>query len=243
MSQSESIAKLAEALAKAQGLMEGASKDSINPFFKSKYADLSSVWDACRKPLSENGLSIVQISDFLPDNPDMVCIETILCHTSGEWIKGKLAVKPVKPDPQSVGSCITYLRRYSLQSMVGIAPEDDDGNAASGEDDKEKKMSSPQLPPTPSPVAPEPPSLLVPGSDLHKQIEAKIGEAGINRELLKQYLFDKGKIGIKDDRPSLTTMTIENAEKMIKAWGAVLRSYEEWRMKQGEWRMKQAGES
>lgn len=137
MNQSESIAELSAALAKAQGVMAGASKDSSNPFFKSKYADLSSVWDACRKPLSDNGLSVVQTSEFMPENPDMVCIETVLCHASGQWIKGKLAVKPVKSDPQSVGSCITYLRRYSLQSMVGIAPEDDDGNAATGKGNPE----------------------------------------------------------------------------------------------------------
>jgi hypothetical protein len=132
MNKSESIKELSAALAKAQGVMEGATKDAANPFFKSKYADLSSVWAACRKALSSNGLSIIQTSDFLPELPDMVCIDTTLCHSSGEWISGRMVVKPVKTDPQAVGSCITYLRRYSLQSMVGIAPEDDDGNSASG---------------------------------------------------------------------------------------------------------------
>jgi hypothetical protein len=146
MNQSESIAELSAALAKAQGIMEGASKDSANPFFKSKYADLASVWDACRKPLSDNGLSVVQTTEFMPEHPDMVCIETILCHASGQWIKGRLAVKPVKSDPQSVGSCITYLRRYSLQSIVGIAPEDDDGNAASGKNDTKKQPEATTAP-------------------------------------------------------------------------------------------------
>ena len=140
MEQSESIAELSAALAKAQGEMEGAAKDSSNPFFKSEYADLSSVWDACRKPLSNNGLSVVQTPEFMPDHPDIVCLDTILCHSSGQWIKGRLAVKPVKSDPQSVGSCITYLRRYSLQSMVGIAPDDDDGNAASGKNEGKKTL-------------------------------------------------------------------------------------------------------
>jgi hypothetical protein len=147
MNQSESIAELSAALAKAQGIMEGASKDSANPFFKSKYADLASVWDACRKPLSDNGLSVVQTTEFMPEHPDMVCIETILCHASGQWIKGRLAVKPVKSDPQSVGSCITYLRRYSLQSIVGIAPEDDDGNAASGKNEAKKQPEATTAPP------------------------------------------------------------------------------------------------
>ncbi len=154
MNHSDSIAKLSEALARAQGVMGGASKDSSNPFFKSKYADLSAVWDACRKPLTDNGLSVVQTADFIPEYPEMVCIETILCHSSGEWIRGRLAVKPMKPDPQSVGSCITYLRRYSLQSMVGIAPEDDDGNAASGkgkdpEPTKTVKKKVEDVPPSP----------------------------------------------------------------------------------------------
>lgn len=157
MNQSDSIGKLAEALAKAQSAMEGSQKDGNNPYFKSAYSTLSAVWDACRKPLTDNGLSVVQTADFIPEHPEMVCIETILCHASGEWIRGRLAVKPVKPDPQSVGSCITYLRRYSLQSMVGIAPEDDDGNAASGKGKepeqikftKKKVEDTPPPPPAP----------------------------------------------------------------------------------------------
>jgi len=141
--QSETIGKLAEALAKAQAVMEGATKGSANPFFKSKYADLGAVWDACRKPLSDNGLSVVQVSEFIPEQPDMVCVVTTLMHASGEWIGGRLAVRPVKQDPQGVGSCITYLRRYSLQSIVGIAPEDDDGNAASGLRNEPVKKAAP----------------------------------------------------------------------------------------------------
>ena len=131
MNSSESIAKLAEALAKAQAQIEGAKKTADNPFYKSKYADLSEVWEACRKPLTANGLSVVQTQAYLPEAPDMVVIDTRLLHSSGEWIEGRLALKPVKADPQSIGSAITYARRYSLQSIVGIAPEDDDGNAAS----------------------------------------------------------------------------------------------------------------
>lgn len=129
MQTSETIGKLAEALAKAQGAIQGAIKDQANPYFKSKYADLSSVWDACRKPLSENGLAIVQTT--CGHDPDNVTVETLLTHLSGEWIKSTLTMRPVKSDPQGIGSCITYARRYSLAAMVGVAPEDDDGNAAS----------------------------------------------------------------------------------------------------------------
>lgn len=127
--QSESLGKLADALAKAQGQIRGAIKDSENPFFKSSYADLAAVWDACREPLSKNGLSIIQTTDMQNNE---VLLVTTLVHSSGEFIRGVYPIRPVKPDPQSMGSAVTYARRYALQAMVGIAPEDDDGNAAAG---------------------------------------------------------------------------------------------------------------
>lgn len=127
MEKSESINELAAALAKAQGQIEGAKKDTANPFFKSKYADLSSVWDACRKALSENSLSVVQIPDEAASG---VAIETMLLHSSGQWIKGRYTMPVLKNDAQAVGSAITYARRYALAALVGVAPEDDDGNGA-----------------------------------------------------------------------------------------------------------------
>lgn len=144
---SDSIAALAAALSKAQGSMTGATKHADNPFFKSKYADLASVWDACREPLSTNGLAVVQTVDDANDN-GRIAVETVLMHASGEWISGRIAMKPVKDDPQAFGSAITYARRYGLQAIVGIAPEDDDGNAASGklnpkvETDKKSRQST-----------------------------------------------------------------------------------------------------
>lgn len=121
--------KLFAALAKAQAMIEGAAKGKENPHFRSKYADLASVWDACRDALTKNGLSVIQ----RPHETDgsTVKIETMLCHESGEWISGFLVMKPTKGDPQGIGSALTYCRRYALASMVGVAPEDDDGNAAS----------------------------------------------------------------------------------------------------------------
>jgi len=130
MEQSPTLAELGKALAKAQGEIKGAIKDSQNPYFKSNYADLTSVWEACRKPLSSNGLSVIQASS--DSIPETITIETTLLHSSGEWVRGKLAMKPVKSDPQSIGSCITYARRYALAAIVGICPEDDDGNDATG---------------------------------------------------------------------------------------------------------------
>jgi ERF superfamily len=129
MQTSETINEIATALSKAQGEMGGAVKDSANPFFKSKYADLASVWDACRGPLAKHGLAIVQSpsADGL-----RVSVDTLLTHTSGQWMRGTVSVNAKEDSPQAVGSAITYLRRYALQSFAGVAPEDDDAEAAHG---------------------------------------------------------------------------------------------------------------
>ena len=128
MERSESIAALAAALAKAQSTIQGAIKDTANPFFKSKYADLASVKDAVQIPLSSNGLSYVQVVHN-PENG--VGVETILMNASGEWLSGGVVFVPVsKADAQGYGSALTYARRYSLSAITGVAPEDDDGNAA-----------------------------------------------------------------------------------------------------------------
>lgn len=130
MNKSESVAGLAAALAKAQGQMKGAIKDSANPFFKSKYADLASVVEAIRAAFSTNGLSYIQTVE--PSEKDEVRVETTLLHASGEWIScGVLSLPVSKVDAQGYGSALTYARRYSLSAAVGVAPEDDDGNAAS----------------------------------------------------------------------------------------------------------------
>ena len=131
MNKSESIAGLAAALAKAQGAMKGAVKDSANPFFKSKYADLASVVEAIRSAFSANGLSYIQTVE--PSDKEEVRVETTLLHASGEWIScGVLALPVSKVDAQGYGSALTYARRYSLSAAAGISTElDDDGNAAS----------------------------------------------------------------------------------------------------------------
>ena len=131
MTHSESIANLAAALAKAQGTIEGASKDTKNPHFNSRYADLASVVDACRKALADNELSVVQSPSTKDGN--LVLMTTMLLHSSGEWIESDpLQVQARDAAPQAVGSCLTYLRRYQLASMVGVAPADDDAEAAEG---------------------------------------------------------------------------------------------------------------
>jgi ERF superfamily len=133
MDMSPNIAELATALSKAQGQMVGASKSAANLFFKSKYADLESVWDACRKPLSENGLAILQSPHTdLVEGSLRVSVQTLLTHTSGQWISDTMTVSAKEDSPQALGSCVTYLRRYALQSFAGIAPTEDDGEAAEG---------------------------------------------------------------------------------------------------------------
>jgi len=138
MNQSEQLNELAAALSKAQGQIEGAKKDSANPFFKSKYADLASVWEACRKPLADNGLSIIQCPE---ESENGIAIETMLLHSSGQWKSSRYSMPVSKVDAQAVGSAITYGRRYALAAMVGVAPEDDDGNAAAKGNMEEKTKS------------------------------------------------------------------------------------------------------
>lgn len=141
MEKSETVAELAKAMTKMQGQLTSVRKDKVNPFYHSLYADLSSVWEVCRKPLAENGLGVIQALDT---GVEGTALETMLLHSSGEWIKGRVLVKPVKDDPQGLGSAVTYLRRYALCAMLGIsAEEDEDGNAASGKSGQTQNKQAP----------------------------------------------------------------------------------------------------
>lgn len=131
MQKSETIGKLSKALTAVQSQLRPALKDSDNPFFKSKYADLNAVWDSSRELLAKNGLAVIQGNSVGLDNT--VIVETILSHESGEWVQSELCLPLAKHDPQGVGSAITYGRRYGLAAIVGIVSDvDDDGNHASG---------------------------------------------------------------------------------------------------------------
>lgn len=116
------------ALAKAQTEMGKALKDSNNPHFKSKYADLASVMDACLPALNKNGIAVLQPTY---DDEGKMYVKTVLVHgESGETVECRVPLIVQKQDMQGYGSAVTYARRYGLMSMAGIAPEDDDGNAA-----------------------------------------------------------------------------------------------------------------
>lgn len=132
MKQSESIAELASALSKAQGQIKPAKMDKVNPYFKSKYATLGSVWEVCRKPLADNGLSIVQSPIAPLGDLNAIGLTTRLFHSSGEYLEDTMYItmEASKNNAQAAGKIITYLRRYALSAMLGIvADEDNDGNA------------------------------------------------------------------------------------------------------------------
>jgi hypothetical protein len=129
LNSSPSVKELATALAVVQGQLTFAKKDSKNPFFKSNYADLESVWEACRSLLSENGLAIMQFpGDYVDGN---MTLTTVMTHSSGEWVAQNMSLPVSKPDAQGAGSAITYMRRYALAAIVGVVQADDDGNSAS----------------------------------------------------------------------------------------------------------------
>ena len=136
---SQSLDKLAAALSKAQALFQPAAKNKTNPHLKSKYADLVSVTEAVKKPLSDNGLSYVQLMEG--DKADITCITTLM-HTSGQWIASRLTMHSKDTTPQAMGSAITYARRYGLSAMLGIVTdEEDDGEASQPKEAKNAATS------------------------------------------------------------------------------------------------------
>jgi hypothetical protein len=129
MRHSEQIDQIAKALSQAQKSIKGAKKDSNNPHYKSRYADLSSVWDACREALTAQGLAVVQSAGSVDGQ---LRVSTMLVHTSGQWFADDLLVPVRDAGPQAVGGAITYGRRFSLAAFAGVAPEDDDAESAEG---------------------------------------------------------------------------------------------------------------
>lgn len=135
MLMSDNVADLAAALALAQGEVENAHKNSANPHFRSKYADLAEIINTVRPVFAKHGLAVIQSPSYADG---LVSVTTLLTHKSGQWIKDMASAPASKLDAQGVGSAVTYLRRYSLAAFAGIAQEDDDGNAAS-----QRKVASP----------------------------------------------------------------------------------------------------
>lgn len=134
--QSNELGELFKALSAAQGEIANAAKGSVNPFFKapgkpegSKYADLAAIRDAIKEPLAKHGLCVIQQP---LTRGSAVGVRTVLGHVSGQYMACVATTQPKDQGPQAYGSCVTYLRRYALSAVTGVAPEDDDGEGAEG---------------------------------------------------------------------------------------------------------------
>ncbi len=207
MSQSDQINELASALAKAQGRITGALKDSENPFFKSKYADLAAVWDACREALSQNGLAVIQTTGM---DEFGLNLETTLAHSSGQWIKGILPIRPIKNDPQGIGSAITYARRYALAALVGVAQVDDDGNAAS-----QRGLAHPEQP-GPNDGQTEVEEYRIP-SHLNAKLAGKVPSA-CDPAILRETIAATEQKYMGKVMPAGAVAFIRNCEPVVAAW-------------------------
>lgn len=209
MEKSENIAEIIKALIKIQPQLKPAIKDKANPFLKTKYADLSGVWDSCRDLLKESGLAVVQVCG-IGDNGSY--LETILMHESGQWISGKYPLKPVKDDdPQAMGSAMTYARRYNLAAILGIVTDDDDAEGAMGRQTESKPKTATRPEPQRDPAIPAP-------------------KAATQEQLNKLDAYKKaGKnIKIKVDTygwsiTKLSELTYDQAEKLINDFSAEVK--------------------
>jgi hypothetical protein len=144
MESSQTIAKISQALVKAQAEMGNAKKESTNPFFKSKYADLNAIREAVLPVLTKHGIAVIQPT--VTQNGSNY-VKTILLHESGEYIAGITEIVCSKVnDAQAHGSGLTYARRYGLQSIVNVGADDDDGNQASNPVESKPKKDLPELP-------------------------------------------------------------------------------------------------
>lgn len=131
--------KLLSALTKAQGVLKVAKKDSNNPFFKNVYADLVSVIKASREALCTNGLSVIQRLDR---EEGRLVLLTRLCHASGQWIESAITVNPSNNNIQTLGSYLTYLRRYTYAALVGVVASDEDDDAEKAVQEDRKRRTS-----------------------------------------------------------------------------------------------------
>jgi hypothetical protein len=141
-SRSDDLKDLFGALAKAQAEMLAAELSNENPYFKTRYADLAAIVKASRPALTKHGLSLIQ--QLITHEDGHTVLHTVLGHVSGQWIESRIRIVPPKSDVQSLGSYITYLRRYSIASLCGIvtAGDDDDGHLAMQQQEREQLVKN-----------------------------------------------------------------------------------------------------
>jgi len=202
MTKSESIVKLATALTAFQKEVEGAKKAADNPYYNSKYADLAEIWRTIREPLTKNGLSVTQLCNNAEpvriDDKNVVlqiAVETVLLHSSGEFISGVVTLPLTKRDPQAAGSAITYARRYGLSAILGIHQEDDDANTHSS-----KSEPAPTKAPTKQFLTTLLNSKFATGSEQYDHYSELIDIAGDDAELLNV----QKQLMLKPDKPKAT---------------------------------------
>jgi hypothetical protein len=186
-------ASIAAALAAAQAEMGKALKSASNPHFKTKYADLSSVCEACMPALTKHGIAVIQPT--VHDETGRY-VETVLLHSSGESLTCKVPLIVSKNDMQGYGSAVTYARRYGLMCMAGIAPEDDDGNAAAAAAPREERRP-PAHRPDPSHKGPSPADIAIASlgnADTLAQLAAIWGDLPVSVKALPEV------VGAKDNR-------------------------------------------
>jgi hypothetical protein len=237
MNRSESIVKIASALAQFNGEVSKISKDAANPFHKNKYSTLDNIVDGVRPVLTKYGLSIMQI----PSNDEQgnVIMKTLLLHESGEFLESEpLKMKPAKNDPQGIGSCITYARRYQISAFLSLnTGEDDDGNAASGQTEKPKPkprsgstngQSKPASKPQPKKEDKPPATNNVIGPDALKAVNTLISNyitanpkegqtVDEQRAGLKNWLRNEKRCGPFENVQFMTVEQGETAKKHLKA--------------------------
>lgn len=199
------IPKLAAALAKVQSALRPVKRESQNPYFNSTYADLAAVWESVRKPLADNALALIQLP--MPTDGMTVRLLTVLVHESGEYVASEIVMKPRDGTPQSVGSCLTYARRYALCAILGVTSEDedDDGNAA------QPKNATPQRKANPGPAGKQATSPAPAGSGSAAAVEALtklVADMGIPAETQAKWLEH---FGVK----SLADLTHDQADAII----------------------------
>jgi hypothetical protein len=169
MRTSEQVDKIASALLKFQQQIEPPTKNKENPYFKSKYADLSSLLDHCKKAMADNGLVFASVG-----------LTSRIMHTSGQWIEGDFPVEVHGLDAQKVGSAFTYGRRYSFQGLLGINAEEDDDGATASRPAAPKAASEPKL--TVRKLAPHESKLHPPAESDGDRVPAEVTDASVPAE-------------------------------------------------------------
>jgi len=223
---SEEIGEIAGALSTAQGSFKTIERKCVNPFFKSKYADLAAINDGTKVALKDNNLAVTQV--IIPDDEKAI-VESRLLHKSGQWIISTCKLKPKATDPQSMGSAITYARRYSLSALLNIATEDEeDGNSASATQKKaplKQERSQPQqehnpfLDEEPKPTGQVPMQEGIPAPITQAQmraIQTMLGKMEIDDDYARHEKVARI-LGLDNVPASMSSLTKDQASKVISA--------------------------